>query len=345
MTKKNLSLIAFILIVVVVIFFDWKSTNYNISSIVEKEKKFLPMTQEQENYLKESQDAVKKINEIDKNLPNEIKENMKRKALKILSISDAMIQSVTFYGRVVDQHSKPVSGVEVLFDGGGSAYTFGSGPDSTTTNDQGVFTINNARAYNLGIEAMKKEGYDFGHIKETFRSYNDPNFRSWNDYNTLDNPYLFEAWKVEKYEKVFSSDFRMPRFESGQVYTLDLLNIERRGKIKHKGETTGDIRVLFEVDGNDWVLTLFAVDGGLIESADKYLNLAPESGYKPMLKYDSKTITGLNKKYYFTSRDRTVYGALNIEISPYNPKIKNRSALRMTYVVNLEKGRNLTVKQ
>jgi hypothetical protein len=310
-------------------------------SVTEKETQFLPMNSEQKTYLKETQEAVKKINERNKNIPATIKEKMKQQAAKMLSASDAMIQPVTFYGKVIDQNNNPIANVGVMFDGGRSAYSFGSGPDKTITNEQGIFSITEAKAYTLSIDNMKKEGYDFSHVQETFRLYNDPQFKSWKDYSALDNPYVFNGWKIEEYAKVIATENRYYFYPDGRTYSLDITTIKR-----HQLETAdkGSFNVSFTRTDEHWQLTLTASRGGFVETADVYMNLAPESGYQESIvlegDYKGRPII-VNKKYYLKLQSGE-YARLIMDIRPY---FKNDSAIKMNYVVNLEKGRNLAVKK
>lgn len=53
------------------------------------------------------------------------------------------------------------------------------------------------------------------------------------------------------------------------------------------------MQVLFNKDeAGNWGLKLSVPNGGLIETQDLYLNMAPESGYQPVLEYN-----GIKKDY------------------------------------------------
>jgi hypothetical protein len=312
-------------------------------SVAEKETQFLPMNSEQKTYLKETQEAVKKINERNKNIPATIKEKMKQQAVKMLSTSDAMIQPVTFYGKVIDQKNNPIANVGVMFDGGRSAYSFGSGPDKTTTNEQGMFSITEAKAYTLSVDKMKKEGYDLSHAKKTFRSYNDSNFKSWKDYSSPDKPYIFNGWKIERYPKVqISAEKGYSLTPDGRTSTFDLLT---KGKPFKKGLQEGDLTISFDEMGESWVARIESLAGGLIETDSVYMNLAPEAGYQIAITYQFP-IGRRNieiKNYYLKMRDG-YYGRVKVEYRAY-PNRKGKATVYVSSVVNLEKGRNLTIKK
>lgn len=266
-------------------------------------------------------------------------------AEKMQQGSDAMVMAVQFYGKVIDQYGNPVPDMKVSYDAGNAPFTRGSGPGFVMTESDGSFVIANVKANILDIRALEKENYEV-RAWVTFRGYNQgggDGVGSWADYRK-EKPYVFKAWKAEKYAKVTVGEEGVWRFERNQTYTLDLHG--EKGNRKFQGLQPGDLRVLFSADDEGWKVKIAAVDGGLQETGDEYMNLAPELGYLPELEYSGKKTNydSLRKQYYLQSRNGQSYGALKVEILPYYSSSVKDSAIVMSYVINLEGGRELAVR-
>jgi hypothetical protein len=205
----------------------------------------------------------------------------------------------------------------------------------------GLFTVA-GKGKSLSV-SLSQKNYEFL-SSYRFASFVDPEHpRAWPDYNTPDKSYIFKGWKIESYPKIKTNRLLGLIFKpDGRTYTWDLL--KPNNKEFRKGVNEGDILISFNRDDQEWELTLSAIDGGLIETEDMYMNLAPESGYQSTLTYSgSNNEYEVKKKLYFNSRNQTVYGWLNLRIRPVYREVN--SAINLTYVINLEQGRNLTVKQ
>lgn len=77
------------------------------------------------------------------------------------------------------------------------------------------------------------------------------------------------------------------------------------------------MQVLFNRDeSGSWSLRLSIPDGGLIETENLYMNLAPVSGYQQSFAYGGTDKDHMiPKKFYIHSRGK-LYGRLNVEIRP-----------------------------
>ena len=294
-----------------------------------------------------------------KNIRAEVEREVAAKAvvstLKVLA--QATMFNIDFYGQVKDQYNKPVADAVVNYAGGRGLVVSGSGNGSVVSDTQGRFHIaangGSLKIYNIKCEGCEivhhvdgsAETYPWSFYSRKDVSTHEPNDLMLEDYSE-EKPYIFKAWKAEKYAKVLKSDIRMPFFELNQVYTLDLLHDENPKTIKYKGETDGDIRVVVTANEKQWKFQLTAVDGGLLETTDEYMNSAPETGYQEFLEYsgtkeDSRG-NNLYKKFYFKSHNGKAYGAMRIRLYPYTSD--KESAFEMTYAINLEGGRELAVK-
>ncbi len=260
---------------------------------------------------------------------------------KLAAISKAAIMDIKFYGKIVDQNGDPVSDVTVEHVGLNAIYASGSGTRRAFTDENGLFIVD-ASGTAFVVEKFTKPGYEFP-PRQRFVNERGQNKAEllWSDY-TEDNPYVFKAWKVVKsgYPNVSEAKTNYG-FKLGKTYSMDFTSLNKR-KIRKEGKLDLDMQVLFNRDdAGNWSLKLSVPDGGLIETKDQYLNMAPESGYQQVIEYSgTKKDYVLEKNYYIHSRGR-LYGRLNTEIQPF---MKNGSALYIKHVLNLEGGRNLEVK-
>jgi hypothetical protein len=139
--------------------------------------------------------------------------------------------------------------------------------------------------------------------------------------------------------KVFGID------ADGRVYTLNLLD----GK-KVEGAADGDLRVSIVRprgvkyrDKYQWSFVIEGVGGGLLETDDEFMYLAPESGYKS--KFETQLDPGdpawaplVKKQFFIRSRGGQVYGRIQVEVHAiYNV----HSAIEINYAINPTGSRNL----
>jgi hypothetical protein len=163
--------------------------------------------------------------------------------------------------------------------------------------------------------------------------------------SSVENPVIFKMWKEGVKEplvegsKVFGID------ADGRVYTLNLLD----GK-KVESAADGDLRVSIVRprgvkyrDKYQWSFVIEGVGGGLLETDDEFMYLAPESGYKP--KFETQLDPGdpawaplVKKQFFIRSRGGQVYGRIQVEVHAiYNV----HSAIEINYAINPTGSRNL----
>ncbi len=268
--------------------------------------------------------------------------------------SDAQLTKVEFYGRIVDQYGDPVPGVKVPYSAGGYYLASGSGAGFVMTDAEGIFVIDDAKGHSLHIRKPEKEGYKFKFYHEgpgavRLEGFGHNPSKVWFTY-TKEKPYVFKAWKVDDYPPSLISDNTLLGVHpDGRIYTVDFSKSGR--EILRKGEVSGDLRISMTRTERDWSLQIGVLDGGVQETKDFYLNLAPETGYQASIKYTAKDeepkqqereISILKRRLYFTSRNGEVYGRIKMEVEPY---FNTKSAISFDYAVNMASDRNLTVKE
>jgi hypothetical protein len=262
----------------------------------------------------------------------------------------AGIEDILFYGRVVDQYGKPMSNVTIHYEAPGKFYGSGSGLGSTISDGDGTFTID-VHGSSLRIRGMKHpEAMYVGLIgnSATARMYPTSNsfysFRQTENSGELlwtetspENPFVFDMWRVEldkakSEDENISWDKKSIRIgHDGSPYTVKLNVVKRSLQVKPGIDDDGDLIVRCEresmqqhTDRSDWSVTIEPVKGGIQETKDRYLNLAPESGYQPSItvskklgeKYYQPSI--IEKRYYFTAQNGRVYGTLFNDYRPFN---------------------------
>lgn len=285
---------------------------------------------------------------------------------------EAGMEDIDFYGQIVDQYGEPVTNASVGFSTGGAMLAPGKGIGKVSADEQGRFEIH-SEGGSLSLFNIKAPGINFSfpvpthiknsrfgaHIKEMrFTGYqhnvggNDP---LWTG-TSPEKPYVFTAWRVDKYEKILVGDLNSYQFPDGRVYTfkLDKKKYEER---REEGSTDGHLFVSCTrepiervQDHVDWQVTITPVDGGIQTTDDLYLNLAPETGYQPSLTIDMRKGSPdykeslINQRYFFTAKSGQVYGSLYMHIEP-NAKQGKKCRIDITqYKVNLDGSRNLAVK-
>lgn len=262
---------------------------------------------------------------------------------------------IEFWGKAVDQHDQPIEGVKIkcsilshkialpgtpLRD----PYYYG------TTDSGGNFHIKTDYGRAFTIESIEKEGYvlspDLRGRSENLYIYNYDNAKFDRFQPDPSKPVIFKLWKVNGAEPMVEcqrKEYRVPT--NGQITVFDLL----RGKMN---AGSGDIRVAIwqdkpatgETRKGDWGYKIEAVEGGLIESTDRFMYLAPESGYQPKLEATLRAsstnwVEGVEKKLYLKSRGGQNFGRLTIKVwCDYD---RPDTAVRIESYLNPNSSRNL----
>lgn len=299
----------------------------------------LPVPNEIE-YTKQFNDWAKTVKKHNKTPEIQAREEAQFEWLKMAS--KKTIQKIEFYGKIVDQEGNPVSGVTINYIGSRSLYASGSGSGSVVSDSKGNFVIDNARGKALKIVSFEKIDYQFpsGQYFHNPKEGVDPK-STWGIYKK-GSPYIVKSWKVDAYPKVKQKHRLAMIFEpDGRKYTLDITG--KQDKFI-EGELEGDMHLSFDKAEANWRVQISALNGGFVESNDKFMYMAPEKEYQPTIFFESDDLKrSMSKNVYFFNENKRLYGMLSLNISPYSRN--NKSAIGLRYVINLEQGRNLTVKQ
>ena len=286
---------------------------------------------------------------------------------------EAGMEDIDFYGQIVDQYGEPVGNASVGFSTGGVMLAPGKGIGKVNADEQGRFEIH-SEGGSLSLFNIKAPGINFSfpvpthiknsrfgaHIKEMrFTGYQHNmggNAPLWTG-TSPEKPYVFTAWRVEKYEKVLIGDLNSYQFPDGRIYTFKL-DKKKYKERREEGSTDGYLRVSCTRgpvksihDQVDWQVTITPVDGGIQATDDLYLNLAPEAGYQPSLTVDMNTkgVSGSppslkNQRYFFTANNGQIFGSLYLHIEPNAKQGKKCRIDIAQYKININGSRNLAVK-
>ena len=248
---------------------------------------------------------------------------------------------IDFYGKVVDQNGAPVAGVEVKaairlmkepipgMIGDGFDYLVAS------TASDGTFSFLNRTGEFFGIDKIQKTYYYYASDEKKYR----PN---------PSVPEVFKIWKQMGAEKLIEKNLKYKLTTEGRSYGLDLLN-----GAQAKADAIADIRVSMTAPSvikphvkYDWNFVLEAAEGGLIETSDDYMYLAPLDGYVSRIQVsfnasDANWSDNFRKRFYVMSRNGSVYARIEILVGV---ALNGRGYLHIESASNPNSSRNLESK-
>ncbi len=197
-------------------------------------------------------------------------------------------QPIRFYGKVIDQHDKPIAGVKVVM----GLRTFkepisgvmGDGSDAVvlTTNAEGRFEITDAKGSVLEMRSLEKSGYEAsvtGINRGSYRYWAHPSEGPYRP--NADAPEIFRMWKKQGAETLVVKSIGRVIPYDGRPTSYDLMT--------GQPSPNGDVRVTLSrtpqkitwgQTNYDWEVTIEVLKGGLIVSEEEQMFLAPEDGYQ-----------------------------------------------------------------
>lgn len=261
---------------------------------------------------------------------------------------------IDFYGKVVDQNGAPVAGVEVKaairlmkepipgMIGDGFDYLVAS------TASDGTFSFLNRTGEFFGIDKIQKEGYLVSATvhEKTYYYYYASDEKKYRPNPSV--PEVFKIWKQMGAEKLIEKNLKYKLTTEGRSYGLDLLS-----GAQAKADAIADIRVSMTAPSvikphvkYDWNFVLEAAEGGLIETSDDYMYLAPLDGYVSRIQVsfnasDANWSDNFRKRFYVMSRNGSVYARIEILVGV---ALNGRGYLHIESASNPNSSRNLESK-
>lgn len=251
--------------------------------------------------------------------------NKAQKASAILAVDS--LQSIAFYGRVVDQHGQPVPNAKVRGNVEIIRYWMDQKWDEhfTTTDSNGYFHFSGLHGQAL-VVSPKKDGYE----SKCDKSFEYSGLASSQDRHQPDPkaPVVFTIWKQAGAQPLKHEEFdRVGVPVDGQPVSFDLL----------KGEKTssgnGDLVVkivrhpehIQRGQPFDWSAVIESPSGGIRAHSDQYPYEAPADGYAPQLTIDMPADapnwqSSVRRSFYLKARDGKLYARIILKITTdYEP--------------------------
>jgi hypothetical protein len=229
------------------------------------------------------------------------------------------------YGKVIDQDSRPVAGVQVL-----SHLMKGLGDYKecdTTTDAKGLFHYTGLHGMAL-IFHFNKEGYEFNERLLPQRPDNylpDPK-----------NPLIIQMWKLRGAEPMKHVQINSSVPCDGSIERFDLLTRRWNGTNPDGLPANGDLiinltRNPFILNARErfkpfnWSVTLAITNGGLQETTNSYPYDAPVEGYQPMITLEFPTNMvewkhEFKRAYFFKAQNGQIYGRMTLHIDASRPQ-------------------------
>jgi hypothetical protein len=228
-------------------------------------------------------------------------------------------KSLDFYGKVIDQNGKPVSGMKIRAGIGLIVSITASGGHfvDTETDSGGNFHFLGYHGAGMGPFILSKAGYSYDqHLPTSSRP---------SDYvPDAQKPVIFKVWKLkgpEGPEPMVHAKVHAYVPCDGTPTSYSILSGDN--------DPTGDLTITLTrnpvqiVRGRrfDWSATIeIRNGGGLIPINETYPNVAPTEGYEPKVTIvdmptgNKEWNDSVEKSYYFMSGNGKIYGRIAVSI-------------------------------
>lgn len=287
-------------------------------------------------------------------------EELGGRAGKMLRMATDRNIPVKMYGRVVDQHDRPVAGAKVqMVISGGGTYAPGTGRTYFMTDTDGRFEVS-GKGQGLSILNVEHPQLSAVYFKRLTSGMKDKGVSfdaagmygkqaSWRTYNTPEKPYVIPVWRVEKFEGVLVKSGAFHPQPDG----MPSKRSTRLGIVSTCVRDPKDPDLHWKYQKGTWSITFRPIEGGIQETDDFYLNEAPVDGYLPELTVimergstDYKVVIYKPKRYYYyyMEKGKRIYGSLEVTFDPYLYKSECRvNVKRVKY--NPGGSRNLATRK
>lgn len=251
------------------------------------------------------------------------------KTNEVIQSIEAKNSPISLFGKVIDQDEKPVSGAKVSstirqwYVKSPVPLTYGAHfiPVETESDSNGRFEITGKSGDGFGVGIIK-DGYQLS--PKAPRGFG-PTAGSF------ETPIIFKMWKAGDSAKLVSqdTDTRIPY--DGTPVVFDLLTGQ-----KNTGDSgVGDLRVILTRNplnissgskiGFEWHAKIEALGGGLIESNDDFMYVAPEAGYQPRIQIDmpanaTNWMSSYSVSFFAKTRGGNVYSRVKFVFRVDSPK-------------------------
>lgn len=234
-------------------------------------------------------------------------------------------QPVRFFGQVIDQNNMPLSGVRVRLSLKRTEETLpGLSRDALDyvdeeTDAQGLFSLTGRNGSLLMVQSLVKTGYKAPYVGNRAYWYEEIVAGKKFIPNEV-KPEVFRMWKMVGAERLVQKSISTRIPYNGTSVNFDL---QRGAEVKSGGDirvtlTRTPLQINRGQQKYDWIATVEAIDGGVIESGDEFMYRAPENGYEPKLMVsvsadDPNWSSEKGVAFYLKSRGGTTYSRVKAE--------------------------------
>ena len=250
---------------------------------------------------------------------------------------------IEFFGKVVDENDQPVSGVRARFSWIDLSPA-GTDEREVLSDAQGLFSLMGVTGKKLnvylgkgGYYVPKKEfGRAFEYAEPLAPGYHRPN---------RDSPVVFRIRRKGTTEPLLAAQKLFGFKVDGTPFYIDLIS----GKKFAQSPPRWDLAVRFNrstLDVNhkfDWSVAFEVSEGGLLETNEEFMFLAPIDGYQHTIEITQFAANPdwtrqASKKFFLKSRSGQIYGRIEMTIMPWYQK---ETAIDILYFLNTNGSRNL----
>ncbi|MGO8681210.1 MAG: hypothetical protein ACLQUR_04590 [Limisphaerales bacterium] len=231
---------------------------------------------------------------------------------------------VEFYGKVIDQDSNTLSGVNIkavvrhwiMADPVSMLAGSKEIPLEQTSGTDGRFELTGATGDGFDIVSFKKDGYQRESGKRGFGAVG----------GSYDDPVIFKMWSDNIHEKLITGHKSFQIVPDGRPYFINLTD----DTISESGE--GDLKVWIQYSNHvvhgqlyDWSAGIEVVNGGLLEEGiGSAMYEAPTDGYVPSFQLQQQIKGGQSgeigeRQFYLKLKNGQEYGQISIDLyAPWN---------------------------
>jgi hypothetical protein len=251
--------------------------------------------------------------------------------------------ALSFYGKVVDEQSKPISGAKAILGWNTFGVAGGSRATFLSSDQNGLFSLIGQHGKILQVR-VQKDGY-YADNRGSWRTfeYANPSSPYWYEPDS-EHPVVFQLRKKGPGVDLFSKHLTVPVFQ--EKYTKNQIDL-RSGFIRPGILTieTDTSKFLPGAQPFPWSVKITMSEGGLIETDERFPFEAPSTGYVPSIDLNFSDLEqghwqgGFTKTFYFYLPSTNTYGRMKIEASDSLP-------IEFDEVYNLHPGeRNLEPRE
>jgi hypothetical protein len=321
--KRKLSLVIVAIAVLALLFWWWWPRDHHvpITEDVRAQKSSTP--QDRQTLSGEKNSAT-----VDELTQTPWKGTDQQKSARIAEVREVIHhanQPVRFFGQVIDQDNVPLSGVKVRLSLKRTEETLpGLSHDALDyvdeeTDAQGLFSLTGRNGSLLMVQSLVKTGYKAPYVGN--RAYWYEEIVTGQKFTPNEaKPEVFRMWKMVGAERLVQKNIGTRIPYDGTSVNFDL---QSGAEVKSGGDirvtlTRTPLQIKRGQQKYDWIATVEAVSGGVIESSDEFMYRAPENGYEPKLtvSVSADAPNWSSEKgvaFYLKSRGGKTYGRVKAE--------------------------------